>query len=335
MTKRMRRSKPRPSTINGRSGSDLWTPQHGITQSLLKRWMCCRQKAAFYLDGWSEPGGGSSALRIGNFCHDGLEFLYTERIENAITKNDAHTLLDQFTEQWVDDQLTDGVASAADLEEDVDVGSTMMGGYIDYWGDKDFDGREWVSLESEFALEWRGHILRGKRDGLFRDEDGNLWLLETKTRSRVPDRLDLNLQNLFYITATEAELNQPVEGVLYNLLKRPSIRQRQGETWIEYIDRFASDIPERPEFYYDRNELVYSADVKQEFRMDLERKLNAFVEWRQNPSHHYRNEAHCTEGYQCPFYNACASGSMAGYVQDETLFHELEEDLANGIDARA
>lgn len=101
----------------------------------------------------------------------------------------------------------------------------------------------------------------GKIDGLGVLEDGRLALVEHKTTGESVDsgsdywlRLRLNQQVMQYVVAARA-LGWDVAVILYDVTKKPSIRQRQGESVEAYAERLAADTQERPDFYYARREV--------------------------------------------------------------------------------
>ena len=101
----------------------------------------------------------------------------------------------------------------------------------------------------------------GKIDGLGVLHDGRLALIEHKTCGTdiAPDsdywlRLRFNQQVYQYVLAARA-LGWDVQVVIYDVTRKPSIRQKQGETAAVFGDRLAADAKERPEFYFARREV--------------------------------------------------------------------------------
>jgi hypothetical protein len=192
----------------------------------------------------------------------------------------------------------------------------------------------WVELEGVFDVNFnRGDSpltfrLRGKKDGVYRDKNGQFWLFETKTKGRMNEdelmkTLDYDFQNLFYITAASKVLAKPIIGVQYNVIHRPDYRKSTVETRRE----LEKDVMKRPEFYYRRFEVPYSKQRQALFREELHRKLTEFHGWLNHKLPTYKNESACTGKGSCSFISACAdvSGRMAGYTQTRRLFNELDE----------
>ena len=113
----------------------------------------------------------------------------------------------------------------------------------------------------------------GKIDGLAVMHDGRLALVEHKTAGCdiAPDsdywlRLRGNAQVMQYILAARA-LGWDVALVIYDVARKPSIRQKQGETPEQFGDRLAADTKERPEFYFARREVPILEDDLAEFEI--------------------------------------------------------------------
>ena len=109
----------------------------------------------------------------------------------------------------------------------------------------------------------------GKIDGLGVLNDGRLALVEHKTTSESVDsgsdywlRLRLNQQVMQYLCAAR-ELGHDVQTIIYDVCRKPSIRQKQTETAEEFGARLAADTLARPEFYFARREVpVLDCDLE-------------------------------------------------------------------------
>jgi len=121
-----------------------------------------------------------------------------------------------------------------------------------------------LHAEVEFQLPLAGSRtfdVAGKIDGLGVLHDGRLALVEHKTCGTdiAPDsdywlRLRFNQQVYQYVLAARA-LGWDVQVVIYDVTRKPAIRQKQGETAAAFGDRLAADAKERPEFYFARREV--------------------------------------------------------------------------------
>lgn len=113
----------------------------------------------------------------------------------------------------------------------------------------------------------------GKIDGLAVLHDERLALVEHKTagcdigpESDYWLRLKGNGQVMQYVLAARA-LGWDVEVVIYDVTRKPAIRQKQNETPEQFGDRLAADAQERPDFYFARREVPILDDDLAEFEV--------------------------------------------------------------------
>jgi hypothetical protein len=280
------------------------------------------------------------SLAFGTFFHDMLRAVYDYVRTNELSP-DVEDLIDEvqhYAEPWIDSFIDQASRETTDettlnmLERHGAICSVMLPRYIEFW-EKDFKEFEWVSLETEFDTEFENFRLRGKRDGLFQrkakkgKKKSGVWLLETKTKGTIAkdlaDTLAIDGQNLFYVLATKLSTGHVPAGVLYNVVRRPGQKLKPGEGPSEYADRVAEDMDKRPEHYFVRVEVAYPKSIINRFTEDLARKLEAFRVWAEDmDANTYRSECACRQMWTCDYLQACATGSMRGYVQSR-LFSEL------------
>lgn len=152
----------------------------------------------------------------------------------------------------------------------------LLRGYYALYGEPGGERETVASMHPEcrFALEIpHSRTFRhvGVIDGLATLTDGRLAVVEHKTTgediSPAADywqRLRFNGQLFLYVMAARAH-GWDVDTVVYDVIRKPAIRQRQGETAEQYGERLAADAAERPEFYYARREVAVLDSAIQEF----------------------------------------------------------------------
>jgi hypothetical protein len=109
----------------------------------------------------------------------------------------------------------------------------------------------------------------GKMDALAELTDGRLALVEDKTTAESVEPgsdfytyLSFNNQLFCYVEAARAK-GWNVETIIYNVTRKPSIRQKQNETIDDYSKRLREDAITRPEFYFASREVaVLSRDLE-------------------------------------------------------------------------
>lgn len=182
----------------------------------------------------------------------------------------------------------------------------------------------------------------GKIDGIV-DLGGRLAENELKTCSEdlsadsiYWSRLRIDQQiSLYFIGAQSAGYN--VETILYDVIRKPSIRLKQKETPAEYGERLLADIGDRPDFYLARKEIPRLESDLDEFRWELwdtAKLLSDCERYGRWP----RNTGACVMFGQCPYLDLCLHGWKDGdelpekYMRVENIHQELLKETENGND---
>lgn len=157
--------------------------------------------------------------------------------------------------------------------------SGLLAGYYNKWsGSAEVVAH--LHPETEFSYPIERSLTfeaAGKIDGIGTLVDGRGCLLEHKSSGEdiSPDsdywmRLRFNSQIYQYVTAAR-QLGYDIQTIIYDVTRKPSIRQKQTETVDQYADRLAADTLERPDFYFARREVAVMEDDIAQF---LEQRLN-------------------------------------------------------------
>lgn len=292
----------------------------GISHSTLTGWLACRQRCAFKLEGWTRISP-KDAAEFGKLFHYYLERMYGMMCAAPMgTDKDRENMkktVTTFTDEY-EKKNASTISNIQAWEVMAATAEAVFRCYVDVWWKDDTKRYTWVALEADFKQPFNGVMLKGYRDGLFRFK-GALWLLETKTKGRIDAELDdaisFDGQNLFYITATEEEKKEKVEGCLYNVVRRPGIQVKNGEPPVDYAARVVADIIKQPDHYFKRYVITYGEKVKARFRSELAAKLDEFQKWQRGELPTYRNESACLGIFNCEFIQLCGTGSAAGYAK--------------------
>jgi len=217
---------------NGPGGKGL------LTYSALNTYRNCPRKYKLRYVDHLRPRERPDTLAFGSTIHRALELWHG-------SADAPHRLLKVF-------ELLDAEYAARDGDPDAKAAwlqaKAMMAGYAARYPREDFNVLE---LEKEFQGEIRNPAtgaasktfsMAGKVDGIVRLGD-EAYLLEHKTASAVDgaylDRLWCDTQIALY-THYLREMGYPVVGVIYNVLLKTRLKQRQGETEEEYRERKAA-----------------------------------------------------------------------------------------------
>ncbi len=280
-----------------------------ITNSRINRFKNCRRKAYYRDVKRLVPRIKSEALSMGSAVHKGLE---TGRVEDALTEFDGIYPNDQ--------------KEADKLEINKTIVRAILEGYFDYYGD--WDGKFMSEMEFDIPIinpatdaKSRTFRLGGKVDGLLETEEGN-WLVEYKTAGSVNktyvERLALDTQVTTYIYGVQRQLGITIDGIIYRILRKPSIRQRKDETLLQYRDRLIQDYKDRPEFYFYGESLYRSQEDIIEFERELWSITQDMLKCRREGLW-YKNTSRCSEWGGCEYMPLCLQEEDA-----EILFETRE-----------
>lgn len=295
----------------------------GVSQTRLSEFIHCPQAALYTFQGWHSPTTKES-LAFGGLVHDLNEGLYKRvRAGGPLASGDPDLVrkyIASATRAWR--KRTTGWSSPAEaqtVELCIAKANAVYPGYCAKWS-KDFDPTRWRELEGEFDVSWRGFRLKGRIDGVIVIDD-ELWILESKTTGRIDGSLDdaltFDFQTLFYVTAAEVALEQPVAGAIYNVIRRPGHKLKQGESLPRYTARVAAEVEKDPDRFFKRFELTFSLKRRERFEQELSWKLLAFGEWcKSGGALTWKDERACRGRWNCDWLDACSSGSMAGYREE-------------------
>lgn len=165
--------------------------------------------------------------------------------------------------------LAAGIGPTQDLNElDIAILAGLLCGYYDHYKT---DPIKELHPEVELSAKMDGNRsfhFWATLDGLATLNDSRLALVEHKTTSESLDSdsgywdaLKFNAQVIGYVDIAR-ENDWPLDTVIYDVVKKPTIRQKQTETVMDFAMRLKDDTRTRPEFYYARREVpVLDADI--------------------------------------------------------------------------
>jgi hypothetical protein len=329
------------------SGYDPFT--HGVTYSLLSRWLECPEKFRLgYVDLWT-PLKVSGAMSFGSIGHAALEHIYSsgamEGLRGAgmstVRKAEA-ILVDRLSRfmatayaedrQKLERNTTGDPNEMDELEETYGVAHITLDAYCREWV-TDYREIDWIDLEREFAFPYalkdgRRITIKVKIDGAFNTQSKALWLFETKFKGRIDedailDKMPYDLQVQLYMWAMEVMYGRKPEGVMYNVVRRSQLRRKQSERRNEFHNRIREDIKARPEFYFMRHNVSFYEDEIRRARVEIGKIIEAFVSAWEN-RFFFRNSGACDARGKCFFINVCSRGMAKGLYRRDKIFAELE-----------
>ncbi len=307
----------------------------GITQGLLTMFQECRQKAKWFLEGWSAKST-SMGLTYGSIGHEVLERVYTQVQKTGATPSSGYvrTVITNVEKEWHAEHKRADKQTLEYVELSLLIAEATMPIYFEYWH-KDAKEMKWRALETDFCIPLTLDSgikvnVRGKRDGVFYKTKA-LWILESKFKSRLEedelvDYLPFDLQTCLYAWATLQELKQAPAGILYNMVRRVGLRQGKEETIQAFAKRCVEDIRDRPEFYFSRLEISLSKKEIDTWEMEFKDMVSDFVNWWQGKSGHYKCSHQCVNKYgKCQYLPLCAHKNFNFFEKREKVYRELED----------
>lgn len=308
----------------------------GVTQSMIMQFTRCRVASRLSLDGWGSAAP-KRATQFGSLFHALLENWYAGSIEQRTLADEPLKVFQEVAKKW-----EVSAAKAGDdvrcVQADLAVAKVLFPAYVSRYAKED-GKKKWVEVEQVFSEPWEyddGLVipLRGKVDGAFEAKDGSLWALETKTAAQISDEtlslaLAFDFQCLFYLFTLGQKLERKFSGVLYNIIRTPSIGKNEDRSSEEFVTKLSDDLESRKDFYFVRYELAFPKGVRERFFADLEHKMDEFRMWMEGKLPTYRNENTCRGKWNCEYLPVCAAGGdpvKAGFKQNKILFRELIEE---------
>lgn len=206
-----------------------------LTYSALSNFLRCRMRYKYrYLDKLV-PKEKADALRFGSVMHKALEQWHKEDASYLFRGNKSTKIID---DAFLYDPAKRHLWSLA---------SAMLWGYEDRYPTEGF---EVIALEKTFELpiinphsgkSSRTFTINGKVDGIVK-QAGEFFVLEHKTTSSLEfgflEKIWSDFQTRLYAYAIGKEMGVEISGVIYNVLVKAKLKQSEGETEDEYLERY-------------------------------------------------------------------------------------------------
>lgn len=316
--------------------SPLWAgpegagPQGGCTQSLIGRWLACRERARLYLiEGFRTTERWEPRTGYGDMWHVAEEALAKRAPQDSRKWSDGQS------QSW-ENALTNHCKALCKThrlqQEDVDkwfnVCRVQFPLYVDYWR-KHPDVTQRTPLLAEFPFDvpyelssGRTVRLRGKWDSVDLVRGDGVYLQENKTKSdidqaKIQRQIGFDLQTMFYLVALERSQEQvpkevarylgAIKGIRYNVIRRPlsggkgtivrhkATKNQPEETKADYYARLSGIIGGSPQDYFARWKIgITPADISRFRHECLDPILEAMALW-------YEDVTNCPDND--PFYS--------------------------------
>ena len=214
-------------------GWDLY--KNGISVSFLQSFLTCQEQCRLkYIEGWM-PKKVPLSMQFGSLCHKILELHNVEEGTKAYRKEfkkEKDLILPSEYEQL---EMAELLAEA------------IMPAYFEAWGAND-KKRKWLVKEHRFSMKVEGVKFKGFLDGVFRDDQGGIWLFESKFMSQIDDdviqdSITFDLQCMAYLKYLTTRYDpKTIKGVCYNIVRRPGQRRGANESLQKFQARIKNEV---------------------------------------------------------------------------------------------
>lgn len=216
----------------------------GFTQSEIGTWDDCAEKWYLGYNHMLERRGGFEWYFVyGDAVHQTLQDFYRHGSEKVATL-----------------QFPEGVLLTAQQEHDRDMWQgileAQMTQYFHHYADDLEVFSPWV-VEEDVEFEFEGVKLRGKIDLGYDTDTGDTDLLMDHKTYGLDDYEGWNFrfQFMFYIWLTQKVFKRKVRKFIVNGIRKPQLRQKQGESGESFIVRIKQAHVQEPLKYFTRHPL--------------------------------------------------------------------------------
>jgi hypothetical protein len=296
-----------------------------LTNSARSTFLNCQQKYQYsYVYGLA-PRKPSIPFLVGGLFHNEMEYMY------KTWKLDEEAMRDRVGDACEKACKTPGLrAEESDLiwmQQAVVVG--MVKGYKQKYLAEDRKAWDLIEAEGVFKADlpdgWR---YTGKKDLVVRSKKTKrLLLVEHKTAGRIDAgyvaKLPMDNQILGYAWSQRESGGEKFGGIVYNVVKKPQIRQKQSESLRQFLRRVEDEYYLNPGAYFYREPILFNDSDLDRFGRETV-KFIKHVDRAQRENDFIQNAGHCTAMGTCPFMKLCLDG-----VTKENLLHYRIKERAH------
>ena len=328
----------------------------GVSQGFIHYFLACREQTRLaYKELWTshyEP----LFREFGSCYHWLLGQIYGKHKipQNALA---VKRMIDQYDVLWKKENPRPNQARLNQQDLVYGLAEEVLPAYLKRY-DGDFGGKykmgynvvrpvKWIASEKMWKVKYKlpfgigipaisEVLIRGRFDQVFEDKKNKLWLFETKCLSviqedNIVDTLPEDIQCLLYLLAIKLIYKRKPAGVLYNIVRRPGLRQGKDETLKDLLGRVKKDVnrPNRQDHYFKRIEMAIDWS---EIEAWQEKFLNVILmeirNWDIGEVQHWQNPDALTSKYgRCTLFDLVVKGDKSKYYHRKTVFNELQDNV--------
>lgn len=250
------------------------------------------------------PKQKSVKLSFGAAIHQGIETFYG-RSGNALE------VVQTYCNKVREEAQRDGLTLDEEYELTLKKATYVMEAYLTRYAG-DFDKYNIMSVEPKFRIPLCTHkgqkiVICGKVDRITVEKHSGLFLpVETKTAaSWNPDinRLMLDFQISVYAWAISKMLKLHDVTFLYDVIRKPAIRQKKDESVEEFLNRVKAEMTEKPDEYFFRDKITRSREEIERTEVEIMIRAKELVERRKDRKVYRKPGDHCF--WKCSYMKPC------------------------------
>ena len=329
-----------------------------LTYSSIQAFKSCRKRYQYRYEIGIEPAERPIYFSLGSAVHVGLEHIYRGsnqfEIENAINIYFAKNA-----------PSNDDIERLNEWDSSRRMAHAIIDRYRENYKEERF---QIIETEKQFCLPIvnpetgsasQTYQIMGKIDGIAR-ENGHLWIIEHKTTSAISNQykkgLTLDAQSILYVDAMERVFNEPVQGVIYNVLlksvpHKPALlkngklstdkrqvttaelyRKAIAENFLSETDysEFIAFLESSQRSFFYREYLTFTKSDREQWRNELWDIAKDIRQCELN-DRFYRNTSQCCAMRTCQYFDICCSLDQesvikSSYKHVDDLNPELEQE---------
>lgn len=292
-----------------------------LTNSSITDFLSCARRYQYKYEQQLSKKSIPTPLIIGDIVHHGLaELMLGKSLEEALAV--VKVQIDLARKKQLEDP--DDFESDATIIEGMIRGWHVRRGHLKGASVWDWGGKKWVEQVFVWIMP-DGTRITGKIDGVVVRPDG-VWLVEHKTASQINtdyiNRLTVDAQVSMYYWAVAKIYGQRPKGIIYNVIRKPGIRQTKKETPADFQNRLLKVLTTEDGYYFStqlfRDETQVAAfDATLGYIVEDVKRERQRGAWVMNPSQ-------CAPiGRTCPMLPLCSNPAS---VEVRALY-EVRKDL--------
>ncbi len=312
-----------------------------LTHSSRGVFASCPQKFHYEYQQRLAPNRLSMPLEIGAVFHDEIDIFYRAlRDDGEFGEQGIFDAQERITEHF--SKLRAGVGTTVLQPYDYDkigimeaICAGMVAGYVRKYEDKDHKQYKVIEPEQEFEIPiptTDGWSTRGKIDLVLKVRGKKQYrIMEHKTAAQISvgyvSRIALDKQTLRYIWAARLLSGLPIKKIVYNVIKKPGIRQGKKETFDAFLKRVEDEYEDETKYFY--REILTPTEEQIASIPSDDKKFVKLIERAQKTGYYPLNTNHCFDfNSTCPFMRLCIEGQSVDTLSDYRVKARTHEELS-------